>query len=140
MEDHGRVITTNREAAAFYRQAQQAVDSLGAHTALRLAVEADPGFALGVADLKALGGVSPSSTSGGQMNWERHHIEVVRTAVAGNLARAADLLREHVASVGCDPLAVSIVTDLARRSRGIGGIEDLARQLPGCHVVWRSLP
>jgi hypothetical protein len=43
------------------------------------------------------------------MNWERHHIEVGRTAAAGNDKRAADLLREHLAGVGCDPLAFRIV-------------------------------
>ena len=49
------------------------------------------------------------------MNWERHHIEVVRAAAAGNHSRAADLLREHLASLGCDPLALRIVTELRRR-------------------------
>ena len=38
------------------------------------------------------------------MNWERHHIEVIRAASAGDAMRAADLLREHLANVGCDLL------------------------------------
>jgi DNA-binding GntR family transcriptional regulator len=50
-------------------------------------------------------GTSGQRHSRGQMNWERHHIEVVRTAASGNGKRAADLLREHLAGVGCDPLA-----------------------------------
>ena len=61
------------------------------------------------------------------MSWERHHIEVVRTAAAGNLSRATDLLREHLASVGCDPLALRIVTDLRRRTGNRDGLEDFER-------------
>jgi hypothetical protein len=67
------------------------------------------------------------------MTWERHHIEVVRTVAAGNISRATDLLREHLASVGCDPLALRIVTDLRRRAGNRDGLEDLSAQLPGCH-------
>ena len=67
------------------------------------------------------------------MNWERHHVEVVRTAVAGNHSRAADLLREHLASVGCDPLALRIVTELRRRAGLRDGLDDLRDRLPGCH-------
>ena len=109
------MVTANIQAAAFYRQAQQAVDSPDTVTALRHAVTADPAFGLAVADLDAITEAPPSPISGRQMNWERHHIEVVRTAAAGNLSRAADLLREHLASVGCDPLALRIVTDLRQR-------------------------
>jgi hypothetical protein len=127
------VVTANIQAAAFYRQAQQAVDSVHAVTALRLAVKADPAFGLAVADLDALTGAPPSPSSGRQMNWERHHIEVVRTAAAGNFSRAADLLRELLASVGCDPLALRIVTDLGRRAGHRGGLEDLTGHLPDCH-------
>ena len=45
VEDHGRVVTANPRAAAWYRRAQRAADSLRAAAALRLAVSADPGFA-----------------------------------------------------------------------------------------------
>jgi len=51
------------------------------------------------------------------MNWERHHNEVVRTAASGDSKRAVDLLREHLAGVGCDPLAFRIVAQL-RQSEG----------------------
>ena len=54
VEDHGRVVTTNGRAAAFYRQAQRAVDAREATTALRLAVNADPSFGLAIADLAAI--------------------------------------------------------------------------------------
>jgi hypothetical protein len=37
------------------------------------------------------------------------YLEVIRTAAGGNDKRAADLLREHPAGVGCDPLAFRIV-------------------------------
>ena len=70
------------------------------------------------------------------MNWERHHIEVVRTAAAGNIRRAADLLREHLASVGCDPLARRIVTDLRQRMSQQGESEGLGGPAPGCHPTW----
>ena len=63
----------------------------------------------------------------------RHHIEVDRTAAAGNVSRAADLLRELLASVGCDPLALRIVIDLRRRMGHGRELEDLTRQLPECH-------
>lgn len=46
------------------------------------------------------------------MTWERHHVEVVGTAATGNPNRAADLLREHLAGVGCDALAVRITARL----------------------------
>jgi hypothetical protein len=109
VEDHGRVVTTNRQAAAFYRQAQRAVDAHQATTALRLAVNADPTFGLAIADLNAITATAGGDPSRHHMNWERHHIEVVRTAASGNARRATDLLREHLANVGCDPLAVRIV-------------------------------
>jgi hypothetical protein len=133
VEDHGRVVTATMQAAAFYRQAQQAVDSAQTVPALRRAVNADPAFGLAVADLEAITQAPPSPISGHQMNWERHHIEVVRTAAAGNIRRAADLLLEHLASVGCDPLAGRIVTDLRQRMGHPAGPEDLGGPDPGCH-------
>jgi hypothetical protein len=139
VEDHGRVVTASMQAAAFYRQAQQAVDSAQTVTALRRAVNTDPGFGLAVADLDAITQAPPSPISGQQMNWERHHIEVVRTAAAGNVRRAADLLREHLVSVGCDPLARRIVTELRQRMGYLGhpaGPEDLGDPVPGCHPTW----
>jgi hypothetical protein len=139
VEDHGRVVTANVEAAAFYRQAQQAADASATVRALRRAVRADPGFGLAVADLAAITGAAPSPTTGGRpMGWERHHIEVVRTAAAGKVSRATDLLREHLASVGCDPLALHIVTDLRRRTGNRDGLEDLSARLPGCHRALRE--
>jgi hypothetical protein len=71
------------------------------------------------------------------MNWERHHIEVVTAAAAGRVTRASDLLREHLASVGCDPLAVRITA----RLREPMAREELATQLPGCHATpWPDSP
>jgi hypothetical protein len=66
------------------------------------------------------------------MNWERHHIEVVSTAVTGDPVRAADLLREHLANVGCDPLAYRIIAHLRRPGRSTTHL------LPGCHpTTWK---
>jgi hypothetical protein len=135
VEDHGRVLTTNRRAAAFYRQAQQAVDARQATTALRLAVNADPAFGLAVADLNVLVATTGEGPGHQQMNWERHHIEVVRTAAAGNAKRAADLLREHLASVGCDPLAVRITVQLRHPNGHDDDLDNLVGQLPGCHAT-----
>jgi hypothetical protein len=134
VEDHGRVVTATTQAAAFYRQAQQAVDSVQTVPALRRAVNADPAFALAVADLDAITRALPSPISGHQMNWERHHIEVVRAAAAGNFSRAADLLRDHLASVGCDPLALRIVADLGQRMGRLEGLDDLTGEGPRCHA------
>jgi hypothetical protein len=133
VEDHGRAVTANIRAAAFYRRAQQAAGTSDAVTALRHAVRADPAFVLAVADLGALTQASLGSIARRQTTWERHHIEVVRTAAVGNLGRAADLLREHLASVGCDPLALRIVTELRPRARQWDGLDDLTGHLPGCH-------
>ena len=103
-----------------------------AAAALRLAVSADPDFGLAVADLAALTGTPDHQLAGRVMNWERHHIEVVATAAAGQATRAADLLREHLASVGCDPLAVRITARLQPPTGPGDDFEDLAGQLPSC--------
>jgi hypothetical protein len=135
VEDHGRAVTANIQAAAFYRQAQQAADTSRTVTALRHAVRVDPGFELAVVDLGALTETPPGIIGGRPMNWERHHIEVVRTAAAGNFGRATDLLREHLASVGCDPVALRIVLELRQRSGRRDGLDDLTGHAPACHPV-----
>jgi hypothetical protein len=123
------------QAAAFYRHAQRAIDTRGAVAALRRAVRSDPAFELAVADLGALAESPSHVMSGRQMNWERHHIDVVHAAGSGDLGRAADLLREHLASVGCDPLALRIVTELRQRAGERTGLDDLVGYLPMCHPV-----
>jgi hypothetical protein len=141
VEDHGRVVTANLRAAAWYRRAQRAASPHRAAAALRLAISADPGFALAAADLVALTGTPNQQPAGRTMNWERHHIEVVATAAAGQATRAADLLREHLASVGCDPLAIRITARLQPPAGPGDDFEDLAGQLPGCHATpWSSAP
>jgi hypothetical protein len=139
VDEHGRVVTANRQAAAFYRQAQRAVDARQATTALRLAVSADPRFGMAVADLDAITGIASEVSSHRQMNWERHHIEIVRTAATGNTKRATGLLREHLASAGCDPLAVRILARL-RHPEGQGDdFADIGERLPSCHATpWSS--
>jgi hypothetical protein len=138
---HGRVVTAKRRAAARYRQAQRAADSRLATTALRLAVHADPAFGLAVADLDAITGTASQGPSHQQMNWERHHIEVVHAAATGNARRAADLLREHLASVGCDPLAFRIAAMLRQPTGKNDDFENLASHLPGCHATpWPCPP
>lgn len=138
VEDHGRVITANGRAATFYRQAQRALDLKDATTSLELTVAADPNFELAVADLDSITLAPPNFLIGRTMTWERHHIEVVRMAAAGNFARAADLLREHLASVGCDPLALRIVTELGRKFGCGNGLQDLLVHFPPCHPGSRA--
>ncbi len=140
VEDHGRAVTANQRAAECYRQAQRAVDLPRAITALRRAVSADPAFELALADLGAITGTAARGPSHRQMNWERHHIEVVRAAASGNAVRAADLLSEHLASVGCDPLAVRIAVQL-RQLISPDELVNLAGQLPSCHPTpWPCFP
>ena len=131
VEEHGRVLTTNPWAAAWYRQAQRAADCRAATTALEGAVAADPAFGIAIADLSAITATSTGDPKGRQMPWERHHIEVVRSASTGGALRTADLLLEHLANVGCDPLASRIVAHLR------WPMEDLAGRPPSCHpLTW----
>lgn len=127
VEEHGRAVTANPRAAAWYRQAQRAVDRRRAMRALEFAVAADPAFGLAIGDLSAMKGTSTQDPRGRQINWERHHVEVVRAASAGDVIRAADLLREHLASVGCDPLAARIAAHLR------GPMQGITDWLPSCH-------
>ena len=60
------------------------------------------------------------------MNWERHYVEVVRTAVSGGGKRAVDLLREHLAGVGCDPLAFQIIAQFRSPAEMDDDLENLA--------------
>jgi hypothetical protein len=133
-EDHGRTVTANREAAAWYREAQRAVDRDRTIVALRLAVTADSAFELAHTDLGAITGTLAAGPRRGQMNWERHHIEVVRLAAMGNVIRASGLLREHLACVGCDPLAYRIATQF-RKAALEDNLNDIADQLPRCHAL-----
>ncbi|MGH3150738.1 MAG: hypothetical protein ACRDOB_08415, partial [Streptosporangiaceae bacterium] len=104
-------------------------------------ISADPGFALAAADLSALTGTPSQQPAGRAMNWERHHVEVVASAAAGQATRAADLLREHLASVGCDPLAIRITARLQPPAGPGSDLEALAGQLPGCHAtLWPGAP
>jgi len=141
VEDHGRAVTAHPQAAAWYRRAQRAADPRRAAMALRLAVTADPDFALAAADLAAITGTPGRPPGRWPMNWERHHIEVVTAAAAGHLTRASDLLREHLASVGCDPLAVRITARLRDATARDDDLDNLATQLPGCHATpWPGTP
>ena len=135
------MVTASQRAAGFYRQAQRAVDARRATAALRLAVNADPAFGLAIADLDAITGTVCEAPRGQQMSWERHHIEVVRTAVTGDANRTAGLLREHLANVGCDPLPVRIAAQLLHPCGYDDDFEDLVGRLPGCHATpWPSSP
>jgi hypothetical protein len=138
-EDHGRAVTANRQAAAWYREAQRAVDRHRAIVALRLAVAADPSFELALADLGAITGTLAVGPGWGQMNWERHHIEGVRLAATGNAIRAADRLIEHLACVGCDPLAFRIAVQFLQAAP-MDDLDDIAGQLPGCHALTWAPP
>jgi hypothetical protein len=85
--------------------------------ALRRAVDADPTWAVALADLHAWTGAEVPSPGPGATPWERRHLEIVAAAVTDPL-RAEALLREHTTRSGCDPLALLIV---ARHMDGIDG-------------------
>jgi hypothetical protein len=130
-ESHGHPLSTNGDAAHFYRAAQQHhCERLPLVAALRMAMTSDPDFAVAAVDLAALAAVEPAAGPAALHTWERHHIEVVRTAMDGETARAIDLLRDHLSAVGCDPIATTVVLDAARGER----LDDLRDELPGCHA------
>jgi hypothetical protein len=141
VEDHGRVVTANHQAAAWYRRAQRAADPRRAAMALRLAVTADPDFAVAAADLAAITGIAGPLPGRRPMSWERHHIEVIAAAAAGHVTRASDLLREHLASIGCDPLAIRIIARLRGPMASDDDFDELGGRLPGCHATpWQGCP
>jgi hypothetical protein len=130
-EIHGHPLSTNGDAARFYRAAQERhCQRRPLVAALRMAMASDPHFAVAAADLAALAAVAPAAAPAALHTWERHHIEVVRTALGGETARAIDLLRDHLSAVGCDPIATTVVLDAARGER----LGDLRDGLPGCHA------
>jgi hypothetical protein len=129
-EDHGRELTTTPEAARWYRSAQgHYLDQSFLAADLRLAVLADPGFALAAADLAALNGAQPTRATPSLRAWERHHMEVVTAAADANARRAVDLLREHLTVVACDPIATVVVLGAGGQER----LDDILEKLPGCH-------
>jgi hypothetical protein len=131
-DGHGRPITATPVAAGWYCLAQRRAHPPGDPVpSLRRAVDADAAFALAAVDLRALtGDPTPARLGGPLTGWERHHCEIVAAAVAGQAARAAALLRQHLSEVDCDPLALRIVGDMAD---GNAELDDLLAARPSCH-------
>jgi hypothetical protein len=128
-ESHGRALSTTPEAARHYQVAQDRHrDKSGLVGALQRAVDADPGFAVAAADLSALEGRAPVAHSGPLHTWERHHLEVL-AAARRDVQRAADLLREHLAVVRCDPVVTAVVVGAATDDLSA----DILGKLPDCH-------
>jgi len=98
-DGHGRALTTTPIAAGWYRLAQRQAHPPGdPEGALRRAVAIDDAFALAAVDLRALtGDTTPARLAGPLTGWEHHHCEIVTAAVGGQVARAAALLRQHLA-------------------------------------------
>ena len=138
-DDHGRPLTTNAAAAAWYRAAQgSVVHGDGPDTALRRALRADPSFAVAACDLLALTDDPPhTEPARPTTSWERHHCEIVAEAHR-DVARASGYLREHLAVVGCDPLAMHIVCaalgTVHHNVDRIADIADLVASIPACHA------
>jgi hypothetical protein len=129
-ESHGRELTTTAEAAILYRTAQQHHrDRSQLIRVLQLAVRADPAFAVAASDLAALDGRLPTPPTRPLRLWERHHIEVVTEAAGNNPRRAADLLRDHLSVVACDPIATAIVLG----APGHEPLDDILDHLANCH-------
>ena len=139
-DDHGRPLTTNAAAAAWYRAAQvSVVRGDGPAPALRRALQADPTFAVAACDLLALtDDPPPAEPARPWTSWERHHCEIVAEAHR-DVGRASGILREHLADVGCDPLAVHIVCAALRTGCGnvdrIADIADLLASTAECHPL-----
>jgi hypothetical protein len=135
-DDHGRMLSTTPAAAARYREAQRAAhtaDLDGLVGALRSSLDVDPAFAVAASDLRGVGGEAAPGCAGRPMTtWERHHCEIV-LAAAGGPTRAGLLLREHLAEVGCDPIALRIVADAVRQSGVPDAVDDLIEAVPSCH-------
>ena len=139
-DDHGRPLTTNATAAAWYRAAQgSVVNGDGPDPALRRALQADPTFAVAACDLLALtDDPPPAEPARPSTSWERHHCEIV-TEAHRDVGRASSILLEHLADVGCDPLAVHIVC-AALRTAGHNGdrvaeVADLLASTGDCHPL-----
>ena len=136
VESHGRALSTTHEAARRYQVAQdQHEDKSRLVAALRRAVDADPGFAVATADLTALEAREPVAHAGSLHTWERHHLEVLSTT-RRDVQRAADLLREHLAVVGCDPVVTAVVVAAANADVST----EILGHLPGCHYPPADLP
>ena len=72
-------------------------------------------------------------------SWERHHCEIV-TEAHRDVGRASGILREHLADVGCDPLAVHIVCEALRtaghnRDRVTDARRSAAASTIDCHPL-----
>jgi hypothetical protein len=129
-DSHARPLTTTLAAARHYRTAQtHHPDKTRLLAALRRAVRADPRFAVAAADLMALDGHQPTAATPPLHAWERHHVEIVTATIDGNTPRAADLLREHLTVVACDPIATTIVLQVATHEP----LTDILQRLPRCH-------
>lgn len=132
VDDHGRRLSTTPEAAAHYRAAQRAAPRIGlVRRALGEAIGTDPRFALARAALAALGPDGAGRPDRPATSWERRHLDVVDAVRAARPRRAADLLREHLLDVGCDPLACLVVVHALDGDE----IDDLVANAPGCHPL-----
>jgi hypothetical protein len=134
-DDHGRALTTNATAAAWYRVAQRSLlDRDAPDPALRHALRADPTFALAASDLSALVEEAPTGElSRPATSWERHHCEIVAEA-RRDVGRANGILREHLADSGCDPLAVHIVSAALHDAGRFADVDSLLATTPDCHT------
>ena len=133
-DDHGRALTTNAAAAAWYRVAQRSLlDRDAPDPALRHALRADPTFAVAASDLLALVEEAPTvELVRPATSWERHHCEIV-AETRRDVGRASGILREHLADTGCDPLAVHIVTAALHDAARFADVDALLASTPDCH-------
>jgi len=129
-ESHGHQLSTTPEAAEWYQTAQlHSGDRARVLAALHAATVADPGYPVAAIDLSAFERRSPVGASGHLTGWERHHVDIVAAAASGDVHRAVDLLRDHLVTVGCDPIAVALVLAAGPSEP----VDDLLDGLPACH-------
>jgi hypothetical protein len=104
------------------------------------AIQGDPTFVLAAAALVALGRprtlvpLDWRESRTGLERWEGQHLEVVASAVDGAGDRAAALLRDHLAEVRCDPVALYAVWCSHRAAgRARDELEDVLRTACAIH-------
>ena len=145
----GSPTAAERYAEGVERQLSQ---NAGAEAGLLAAVEADPGFALALADLayvqfhqrKAAAAKESAARAvglvGGISRRERQHVEAVAAMITGPLPQAEALFREHLAEFPRDAIAAQMAFQLTngngqidRRQQALGLLEMLR---PTCGEDW----
>ncbi len=136
----GSATAAERYVEGIDRQLSQ---NIGAEAGLRAAVEADPGFALGWADLAFVlayqrqaeaakdAAARAAGLVGGVSRRERRHVAAVSAFVHGRTEEAAALVREHTAELPRDALLVQMAVMLLSGSGRVTRRQESRAMLEG---------